>query len=98
MHATIAGLSSGVPTAAIAYSLKTLGVFETCGMGAHVADPMKDDTDTVVGRVVASFEGRGEARAALAARRDDVLARGRAQIDQVVESLRTLQGRSQVVR
>ena len=39
MHACIAGLSSGVPTAAIAYSLKTQGVFESCGVGDAVCDP-----------------------------------------------------------
>jgi len=41
MHATIAGLSSGVPTAALAYSLKTQGVFDTCGMHDSVVDLRK---------------------------------------------------------
>ena len=48
MHAAIAALSSAVPVAAISYSPKTLGVFETCGQGAHVADPLKMITDEVV--------------------------------------------------
>lgn len=43
MHAAIAALSSGVPVSAISYSPKTLGVFETCGQGKHVADPQKMD-------------------------------------------------------
>lgn len=38
MHSTIASLSSGVPTAALAYSLKTRGVFATCGMADAVVD------------------------------------------------------------
>ena len=38
MHSTIAGLSSGVPTTALAYSLKTRGVFATCAMVDSVVD------------------------------------------------------------
>lgn len=45
MHSTIAALSSGVPTAAIAYSQKTRGVFETCGQGDRVADPRNADLE-----------------------------------------------------
>jgi polysaccharide pyruvyl transferase WcaK-like protein len=39
MHATIAALSSGVPAAALAYSPKFQGVFDSCDQGAAVADP-----------------------------------------------------------
>ncbi len=66
MHATIAGLSQGVPTAAVAYSIKTLGVFETCGQGEHVADPRQADTEAVVERLLASFDARDSARQSLA--------------------------------
>ncbi len=66
MHATIAGLSSGVPTAGIAYSLKTQGVFETCGMGAAVVDPRELDASPAVARLVELFDGRRELRARLA--------------------------------
>ena len=48
MHSTIAGLSSGVPTAAIAYSKKTLGVFEVCGQGRCVTDPRHVDAEQCV--------------------------------------------------
>ncbi|GMU81572.1 MAG: hypothetical protein AMXMBFR47_14430 [Planctomycetota bacterium] len=52
MHATIAGLSSGVPTAAVAYSDKTRGVFETAGAGGCVVDPrvldQKESVDAVM--------------------------------------------------
>lgn len=44
MHSTIAALSTGVPTAAIAYSPKTLGIFEDCDSGDAVSDPSKLDT------------------------------------------------------
>ncbi len=47
MHACIAGLSSGVPTAAIAYSIKTIGVFETCGEGESVIDPRSMGSEAV---------------------------------------------------
>ena len=50
MHSTIAALGSGVPCASIAYSLKTLGVFETCGLGDQVADPREHDTGEIVER------------------------------------------------
>ncbi|MCA9278749.1 MAG: polysaccharide pyruvyl transferase family protein [Phycisphaeraceae bacterium] len=48
MHSTIAGLSTGVSTAAISYSPKTLGVFETCGVGAAVVDPTTLGTPELV--------------------------------------------------
>jgi colanic acid/amylovoran biosynthesis protein len=37
MHANIAALSSRVPTVAIAYSHKTVGIMTDCGMGDYVA-------------------------------------------------------------
>jgi len=43
MHSTIAALSSGVATAALAYSLKTRGVFATCGMAEAVVD-LREET------------------------------------------------------
>jgi len=65
MHACIAGLSTGVPTAAIAYSVKTQGVFETCGVGDCVVDPRRFDTAAVVGGLVAVWSARGAAAATL---------------------------------
>lgn len=56
MHATIAGLSTGVPTAAIAYSIKTRGVFETCGQGDHVIDPRYLSTEDVIDGLFTSFQ------------------------------------------
>lgn len=68
MHAAIGAMSVGVPTAAIAYSIKTLGVFETCGQGAHVADPRAQGTDAVIERLWHSWLERGASRSELAAR------------------------------
>jgi polysaccharide pyruvyl transferase WcaK-like protein len=58
MHSTIAALSSGVPTAAVAYSDKTLGVFESCGVGDQVIDPRKLETQAVIESLLESFENR----------------------------------------
>lgn len=65
MHSTIAGLSSGVPTAAIAYSPKTQGVFETCGMGESVIDPRQHDTQTCVDALIDNFQNREAHQATL---------------------------------
>ncbi len=62
MHSTIAGLSTGVPTAAISYSPKALGVFETCGQGGHVADPTHLSDEEVVDMLYESWENRNEAK------------------------------------
>jgi len=82
MHACIAGLSSGVPTAAIAYSAKTQGVFETVGQGDAVVDPRELEPGAAVARRGDAFLGRAVPAAALAARLPAV--RG-----QAVEQLRS---------
>jgi polysaccharide pyruvyl transferase WcaK-like protein len=61
MHATIAALSSGVPVSAISYSPKTLGVFETCGQGNHVADPQVMTESELVDCLWSSWENRDDA-------------------------------------
>lgn len=68
MHSTIAGLSSGVSTAAISYSPKTMGVFESCGQGEAVADPRIMETDEVVDHLWNSWENRDRFRSILAER------------------------------
>jgi polysaccharide pyruvyl transferase WcaK-like protein len=88
MHATIAGLSSGVPTAAVSYSDKTLGVFETCGQGGRVHDPRRLSTDELTEAVLASFRGREAARASLAAALPGVKARAEEQMDEVAAVIR----------
>lgn len=61
MHATIAALSSAVPVAAISYSPKTLGVFESCGQGNHVADPKVLDSHELVSSLWTSWKTRQQA-------------------------------------
>lgn len=85
MHATIAALSTGTPVAAISYSPKTLGVFETCGQGEHVADPRALDTVELVERLLASWEARKAARVSLRERLPQVLETARHQFDLIAE-------------
>ena len=86
MHAGIAALSSGVPTAAIAYSRKTRGVFDTCGQGPHVADPRELDTANVVEHLWQSWTQRETAAAQLRHRLPFVLQQAQTQMDEVLAS------------
>lgn len=58
MHACIAAISQGVPTAALAYSDKTRGVFDTAGIGDAVVDPRMTDAVQTVEHVLSEFETR----------------------------------------
>ncbi len=58
MHSTIAGLSTATPTAAIAYSLKTRGVFKTMNCEGEVADPRHEDEESVVQTLLDSLQRR----------------------------------------
>jgi colanic acid/amylovoran biosynthesis protein len=66
MHSMIAALSSNVPTAAVAYSDKTLGVFDTCNQGSQVFDPRTLGTDAVIDGLLQSFIDRDSIRESLA--------------------------------
>jgi len=55
MHSTIAGLSSGIPTAAISYSDKTKGVFETCKQSQFVYDPRSLNEMEIVDGLMGSY-------------------------------------------
>jgi polysaccharide pyruvyl transferase WcaK-like protein len=90
MHSTIAALSSGVPVAALAYSAKTRGVFETCGAGADVADLRALTVSDAVDAVWRAWESREDARARLAAALPHVLAQADSQMDEIVAVCRRL--------
>lgn len=93
MHATIAGLSSGVPTAAVAYSLKVRGVFASCGQQEHVADGRALTTGEALEVLIASWAGRDRARADLAQRLPSVLARAVTQMEVIVDQSAAVSGR-----
>lgn len=60
MHATIAGLSTGVPTVGLAYSYKFRGVFESAGVGEAALDLRALETEEAVDRTVALWSRRSE--------------------------------------
>lgn len=90
MHAAIAGLSSGVPTAAVSYSDKTRGVFLTCEQAGSVVDPRVLDEDDAVWCLLANFEQRATARAELAVSVPRVQERAAAQMDAIAAEIKTI--------
>ncbi len=62
MHSTIGALSSGVPTAAVAYSLKFQGVFETCDQANGVTDPRALETGEALESLLQSYLDRAQAK------------------------------------
>lgn len=84
MHATIAGLSSGVPTASISYSDKTLGVFETCSVGDAVIDPREHETADVVERLWDVWKDRERHRDVLSREAPGMARRAADQMDRIV--------------
>jgi polysaccharide pyruvyl transferase WcaK-like protein len=93
MHATIAALSTGVPVANIAYSLKSRGVFATVGQEEHVADARSLSDDELFDVLWRSWDGRDKARAELAVRAPAAAARAVAQMDEIVAVARAERAR-----
>lgn len=89
MHSTIAGLSSGVPTAAISYSDKTRGVFETCGQGTQVMDPRVMTADEIVKGLSQSFGMRAASGISLRAALRQVMAQAEDQIAAIAARINT---------
>ena len=85
MHSTIAALSSGVPAAAVAYSHKTRGVFETCGLGHAVADARRLDEAEVLEHLIARAHARESDRQVLSARVDEIVGRASAQFHEILD-------------
>lgn len=88
MHSTIAGLSSGVPTAAVSYSDKTKGVFETCGQGGHVMDPRLMTADEIRQGLWRSFDTRDVTRNALRGELQEVVAQAERQLKSIAGKIR----------
>ena len=90
MHATIAALSSRVPTAAIAYSDKTRGVFESCGVENQVIDPRRLDTQGVMNALMEAFEDREQTKQVLATTIGGVKTRAAEQLRSITDMLSAL--------
>lgn len=88
MHATIAALSSGVPTAALAYSLKTRGVFATCAMAGAVVDLREKTGPEVLERLLQLWRQREAAAATLQRHLPRVRELASQQLDQIVDCAR----------
>jgi polysaccharide pyruvyl transferase WcaK-like protein len=88
MHSTIAALSSGVATAALAYSLKTRGVFATCGMADAVVDLRASAAPEVLARLQQLWKQRQRGAATLAARLPRVRETASRQLDEIVDCAR----------
>ncbi len=65
MHATIAALSTGVPTTALAYSAKFRGVFDLCGSEDQVIDLRTTSLDDCLARALAGYRQRETQRSTL---------------------------------
>ena len=90
MHATIAGLSSGVSTATINYSDKARGVFEGCGMGEAVVDPRQLDTQASLEAIQQVYLRREELGQELAEGLPPVLRTAEWQMDEIAACIRSL--------
>lgn len=62
MHSTVGSLSQTVPTAAIAYSGKTRGVFATAGQEDKVFDARTENTEDLLGKLIASWNERAQTK------------------------------------
>jgi len=87
MHSTIAGLGSGVPTAAVSYSLKTAGVFASCDQRHQVFELRHQSTDEILAGLKASFLRRKRDRLLLAEKISDVTRMARWELDQILDSI-----------
>jgi polysaccharide pyruvyl transferase WcaK-like protein len=84
MHATIAALSSGVPAAALAYSIKTKGVFDSCGMADSVVDAREVGSDDAVELLLSSAMRRDSTRDSLRVDVAPVVRRASRQFDEIL--------------
>jgi polysaccharide pyruvyl transferase WcaK-like protein len=87
MHATIAALSSGVPTAALAYSGKTAGVFASVGAEHAVMDARHAPSSATPLALLAEWRGRGESAARLRKALEPALAEARRQMQGIVAAV-----------
>jgi polysaccharide pyruvyl transferase WcaK-like protein len=88
MHATIAALSSGVPTAALAYSGKTAGVFASVGAEDNVLDARSSTANIVASELVRIWMDRESALAILIPRLGVACTTAQKQVASIVQTVR----------
>ena len=74
-----------MPTAALAYSLKTRGVFETCGQREQVAELRSRGTEETVEQLMDSWKKREEARCSLRETMPGVIAQAERQMELIMQ-------------
>lgn len=87
MHSTIAALSTLTPAASYAYSDKTIGVFQTCGVGEEVVDARRAGGPEAAAEILASFERRDRIRDQLSRQAPDTIESSRRQLSDVLEAV-----------
>lgn len=95
MHSTIAALSSGIATASIAYSDKTLGVFHSCGQEKEVFDPRRLSTADLIDAVGDAFLRRKNVSESLQVNLPKTLATAKRQMDRIVHDCLLTSSRSE---
>ncbi len=88
MHATIGALSTLTPVAAYAYSDKTLGVFETCGVADRVLDARTHTGPELVDALLTQFEERDLTRQRLSRTMPDTIRASHSQLEEVLALVR----------
>lgn len=83
MHSTIAALSSGVPAAAVAYSLKTRGVFARAGQAEAVVDLRSMTGRDALARLLALWDQREQHADRLAGALPHVKVAAATQMDEI---------------
>ena len=92
MHSTIAALSTMTPTAAYAYSDKTLGVFQSCGMGDLVVDARTSSGQDAADFLLEAFRERAVTRAAMTTRTGATIEHSRQQLRDIFDTVKQWHG------
>lgn len=88
MHSTIAALSTFTPASAYAYSDKTRGVFETCGVGDQVVDARACGGEEAVEQLMAGFHARASTQSLLQEHATGTVAQSREQLRDILQVVR----------
>jgi len=89
MHSTIAAISQGTPSCALAYSLKTKGVFDSCGVGEAVVDLRRLSTEAAAEQILWTWSERAQFAEILATNTPKVVQRSEQQLDEIATTLQT---------
>lgn len=92
MHATIAGFSTATPTMGLGYSDKAYGVFDSCDIGAQVADLRKLSLDQLAHATRQSVNIRHLTRVVLQNNHAALMQKSRVQMDTIAAVINSVSG------